>query len=455
MRIFLFYISFIAVSQIATAQLFGPSQLINGEAGIIYEIRAADLDNDGFVDVAIAAYNLISWYKNLDGQGNFSSPIIIQEGLGQAFNFSLADIDDDNKMDIVVSFFDEDKVVWYKNNGNGTFSSMQTIASGLNSARGVVARDLDQDGDLDLVLGVSNGNGLYWVENLDGAGNFSSLNIIDATITQARNQAVEDIDGDGDLDILTNSTGDVYLSWFENVDGQGDFSVQHIIDTTFGLYANSLFLADLDGDGHVDNLSYIGDTIVWRKNLDGLGNFGPNQIINTVSVGGFSGSRPVDIDNDNDLDVLFGSIDVIRVGWNENLNGLGNFGSANTIDTIIPSAKVEPVDLDNDGDLDLVVRSLVANGEKTLVWYENLTILGLNDFDIQYVILYPNPVTTVLSIKNTNYISKVVFYNSVGQKLRTVTNNFEQIDITRMPNGLLFVFIETEFGTLTKKVLKE
>jgi hypothetical protein len=340
-------------------------------------------------------------------------------------------------------------------NGDGTFSSLQTIASGLNRARGVVASDLDGDDDLDLVLGVSNGSGLYWVENLDGAGDFGPLIVIDANISQARTQCVEDIDGDGDMDILTNSGSGLYLSWFENVDGQGNFTVQHIIDTV-GLYANTIYLADLDGDDDVDIVNHIGETISWRENVDGLGNFGPKQHINTADIGGFSSDNPADLDNDNDLDILFGSIEEIKLGWHENLDGLGDFGPPETIDTTLANgSQMQPVDIDNDGDLDLVASSLVANGEKFLVWYENFTILGIEDLDIHYTVLYPNPATTVLVIENTVHIKQVVIYNTLGQKLETVINNFGQIDITSLPKGLLFVVIETDLGSLTKKVIKE
>lgn len=456
MKRFQLFICVFAITQLTMAQLFGPSQLINEEAGHIYEIRSADFDNDGFEDIAIAAYNLVAWYRNLDGQGNFSPPISIQEDMGQAFNFTLADIDNDDNIDVVVSFFDEDVVVWYKNNGDGTFSSLQSIASGLISASGVVASDLDQDGDLDLVLGVSNGNGLYWVENLDGEGNFGPLIVIDATITQARNQVVEDIDGDGDVDILTNSTGDHILSWFENVDGQGDFSIQHIIETE-GQYENYIYLADLDGDEDLDIVTY-GETLFWRENVDGQGNFVFKEIINSVSIGGITNSPPTDIDNDNDLDLLLGTLEDFRLGWQENLDGFGNFGPVNVIDsTLYAPSNIHAEDLDNDGDLDLVVGSFIESGssEKKLMWYENYTILGLEDLDIQHTVLYPNPATTVLSINKTNYIKQIVFYTTLGQKLVTVTNGFKQIDISGLPSGLLFVVIETELGKLIKKVIKE
>ena len=43
-----------------------------------------------------------------------------------------------------------------------------------------------------------------------------------------------DIDGDGDIDMLSVSTQDKKLAWYENTDGQGAFSTQNIITTQTG-----------------------------------------------------------------------------------------------------------------------------------------------------------------------------------------------------------------------------
>ncbi len=163
------------------------------------------------------------------------------------------DIDADGNIDLVVSYFEEDKIVWYQNLGGGVFSSQQLIASGLNNARGVTGADLDGDGDMNLVLGVTNGSGLYWVENLDGQGNFGSLTNIAPGLSSARRQRLGDMDGDGDIDVVSNGTNP-WLLWFENVDGEGDFSMQHTIEAQ-GLYENAFDIEDLDGDGDLDIVS--------------------------------------------------------------------------------------------------------------------------------------------------------------------------------------------------------
>ena len=61
-----------------------------------------------------------------------------------------------------------------------------------------------------------------------------------------------DLDGDGDVDVLSQSFFDSKIAWFEN-DGSGGFT-SHSIDSV-GLFIIDVFAVDVDGDGDVDVLS--------------------------------------------------------------------------------------------------------------------------------------------------------------------------------------------------------
>ncbi len=440
-------------SQIILGQFFAPAELIDGEAGIVYSLLAADFDNDNDIDIITAASGLVALYQNLDGAGTFSEPLPIQVGLTQPFSMTTADFDDDNKLDLVVSYFDDDEVWWYKNLGGGNFDSGILLASGLKRASGVVAGDLNGDNDADIVLGVSNGQGLYWIENLPGSGNFGPLIPIDATITQARTQLLADLDGDNDLDVLTNSSGTVYMSWFENTDGLGDFGNQHIVDAS-GLYENHPYLADVDGDNDVDIVSDKNDQLIWRENLNGLGNFGASQLINANS-GDFVNAAMIDVDNDNDIDIVEVGA-TIKVNWYENLDGMGTFSSRNVIDdTIAAPSRIASGDIDGDGDIDIFVSSVVPNGEKILVWYENLTILGNNSFDSTWITIKPNPTNDVISILCDFKINRINIYDINGRLLKVVIEDFDNIDLASLASGLLFVKVFTDSGNHVERIVKK
>jgi hypothetical protein len=76
-----------------------------------------------------------------------------------------------------------------------------------------------------------------------------------------------DLDGDGDLDVLSASSDDDRVAWYENIDGAGHFGEQRAVITTAAAGAQSVYAADLDGDGDVDVLSAFGDgKIAWYEN---------------------------------------------------------------------------------------------------------------------------------------------------------------------------------------------
>ena len=59
-----------------------------------------------------------------------------------------------------------------------------------------------------------------------------------------------DLDGDGDIDVLSASPNDDRISWYENLGG-GNFGVQKIITNNADI-AYSIYSSDLDNDGDLD-----------------------------------------------------------------------------------------------------------------------------------------------------------------------------------------------------------
>ncbi|MBN2091997.1 T9SS type A sorting domain-containing protein [candidate division KSB1 bacterium] len=107
-----------------------------------------------------------------------------------------------------------------------------------------------------------------WYENLDGQGNFGPQQIITTQTDSVLYLFAIDLDLDSDIDVLSASIGDGKICWFENKDGKGDFS-DAIVITQQAAGATSVHAADIDGDGDIDVLSAseYDHKVAWYKNL--------------------------------------------------------------------------------------------------------------------------------------------------------------------------------------------
>ncbi|MCH8880668.1 MAG: VCBS repeat-containing protein, partial [Planctomycetes bacterium] len=127
--------------------------------------------------------------------------------------------------------------------------------------------DLDGDGVGDLAVGAP-GNDSGRPDECDVAVVFSE-HIISTDADSARWVFAADLDGDGDIDVLSASEFGAHIVWYENTDGLGSFGSPQTI-TTAASNAQSVFAIDLDGDGDIDVLSAsLGNQIAWDENTDG------------------------------------------------------------------------------------------------------------------------------------------------------------------------------------------
>ena len=90
------------------------------------------------------------------------------------------------------------------------------IVTDANGARNVFLADIDGDGDLDVLSASQSDDTIAWYEN-DGAANPSwTVQDIATSATGAYDVHVADVDGDGDIDIVSASENDNAITWYEN-----------------------------------------------------------------------------------------------------------------------------------------------------------------------------------------------------------------------------------------------
>ncbi len=348
---------------------------VTTSAGQPQKVRGADVDSDGDLDIvaALAEDNGVFWYENTDGDGTFGLPQLLTSDATNAACVAAGDLDGDGDIDVVSASPDDDKVAWYENktiHGSALFETQSpevtNNASGVNA---VYAADIDGDGDQDILSSSEGDDKIAWYENTDGAGSFGSQQVISTSADRARSVYAADIDGDGDLDVLSASYSDDKIAWYANTNGAGTFGSEQVISTSADV-AWCVHAADLDKDGDVDVISAsTGDNkIAWYENTNGLGTFGAQQVISTSATNARS-VYAADIDQDGDMDIVSASSGDDKIAWYENTDGAGSFGSQQVISTTADSAySVVAADIDKDGDMDVISAS---TGDDKIAWYEN------------------------------------------------------------------------------------
>ncbi|MCW5558239.1 MAG: choice-of-anchor M domain-containing protein, partial [Verrucomicrobiae bacterium] len=329
-----------------------------------YNVAVADLDGDGDLDVVSAASGQgeVLWSKNLGG-GVYGPPILVGGGLGDPRAVATADLDGDGKIDILASNV-AGLAVWFRNLGDGTFGPQQTITTLTPGSYYIGAADFDADGDADVLTTASDTGTVAWYANrLDEATHdFGPQQVLTTAADGAFYAAIADLDGDGDLDVLSASYNDNKVAWYEN--RGGTFGPQQVISTNH-LYVAAVSVADFNQDGRPDVVvSGYSSVVGWFENLGG-GVFGPQQVID--------GNAPVvvtvtaDLNQDGRPDVVGAGYDG-QVGWYENRgNGFGPWQQIASQPGTLP-IHMTTGDADGDGDTDIFVAEFRGN---RVSWYKN------------------------------------------------------------------------------------
>lgn len=188
------------------------------------KVAIADVDLDGDLDVFSVAWHdrQIAWWRNEGGDPVEWTHDVIETGFTGAHWVDAADIDDDGWIDVIGAAMDLRQVAWWRNDGDGQTSWSKTIVTNsLSGAVSAVADDLDGDGDLDVAAaGWTSSGHMAWIENVDGHGADWIFHSVDRSFDQSSSVHVADVDGNGSLDMLGSSWEVGALGWWRI----GDFA---------------------------------------------------------------------------------------------------------------------------------------------------------------------------------------------------------------------------------------
>lgn len=225
-----------------------------------------DLDGDGVSDVcgldssAIGQY-IVNVYKNI-GDGSsfqkeqvsvFSSSLIPKKML-------LDDIDGDGDNDFCCSTAGD--IYFFENiDGNGAFAPPKPIVVGCDPTCvfDIDVADIDNDNDIDIGVIISGDIWVYRFDQNTGTFDLPELILDDTPQSQSRYFEFIDIDNNGDMDIVYKG------GWLYNVNGQGSFSTH--LHTGFNLFnSNGMDQGDFNDDGLMDISAHGFNIIQWHEN---------------------------------------------------------------------------------------------------------------------------------------------------------------------------------------------
>ena len=340
-------------------------------------LAAADLNNDGKIDLAIgrsdtigAEFGTLTILLN-GGNGNFDAPVNYEATPGArrySAAIALRDLDNDGDADLIgggllpSGSVDNAAISVRRNNGSGAFGDAEIylFPNYVDRPQKLSTADLNSDGYADIIGASPTGRGTdgFIVLSSNGTGGFQTGKRYEAS-QQTYDVAAADVDGDNDLDVLTIAHSSAALTVHKN---PGNAVFNFVTSFKIGDFTDGLDYADIDRDGDLDIVA-SNDYVIPRnpgyiyilKN-SGNGSFAPAVVYETSR--NLARVKLRDLNGDGAVDILLAPDPRITPYDFGVMLNQGNGTFAPVVITQVgacAAGSIDAFDLDRDGDLDVAL----------------------------------------------------------------------------------------------------